>query len=165
MKKYIAVFALTVLAAGCGGRPSGNQAAGTQKQGSSGSQTFLQEGFSYLKENDYQKAIKSFDQAIKKEPKNIDNYMTLGQVYLRLKNYPSAVDTLSAAVQVSPQSGEAYYLLATSKALKGDVSSAIIDAQKSAQLFIQRKDQEKLKKTLVLLKGLSEGQSPAVKKE
>jgi len=90
-----------LLIVGCGDR------AEKKMQGVSEKRNYVAQGMKYLAQSDIQRAIKSFDQAIKQDPTNSNNYVVLGQVYIRLNNLESAIDSLSAAVRVDPNNGEA----------------------------------------------------------
>ena len=151
MKKMFAVCGiLFVLVAGCGQR----QSADKQQSADKNKNSYVNQAKMYLEQANLPKAIENLDNAIKHDPKNEENYLFLGQIYLRLKNYPRAVDTFTAATRVSPQSGEAYYLLAYSMALNGDFKTAMAVNQQSVGIFAKNKDQERLKRSLTLLKSL-----------
>ena len=153
MRKFVMMLAITLLLTGCGQ----NQAKTTeQKSSQSAPVNHIAQGMDYLQSQDVPRAIQSFDLAIKEDPTNVDNYLVLGQVYLKLKLYDRAIDTFAASIKVDPNSGEAHYLLATSKALDGRVDGAIEAAQRSVEIFVVRKDQENLKRSVALLKGLTE---------
>lgn len=101
-------------------------------------------------------AIKSFDTAIKQNPRDPGAYLVLGETYLHVRNYDKAIDTLTAALIVDPKSGSANYLLALAYNFKGDKESAIQHAQKSTQIFQDTKDADNFKKSLLLLQGLTQ---------
>ena len=149
VKRYGVLFCCMLLLVGCGSREK--KTSSTQVVSSN----YVAEGVAFLKANDVVSAIRSFDQAIKHDPYNIQNYFTLGQVYLRLQNYPRAVDTFSAATRVAPTSAQAYYLLAMSCSLDGKKEAAVRAAQKSAELFAQQKDKEGFLHAAKLLKTLT----------
>ena len=121
-------------------------------------QSHINEGMQELHDSNVTAAIKSFDEAIKQNPKNPQGYLVLGQTYLRLKDYDRAIDTFSAAVRVAPRNGEAYYLLAVSYGLAGNGDMARENAQKSVTIFQNEKNQEKFVRSVALLKGLSKVQ-------
>ena len=110
----------------------------------------------FLKEGDVKRAVQSFDLAIRQDPKNIENYMMLGEVYLKLNNPTSAEDTFGAATRVDPTDGEAYYFLAYSRALQKKTDLAVEAAQKSVAIFMQKQDKEKFQRAATLLKSLSQ---------
>ena len=162
MKKIFSLFAILLFVVGCGSKPT-EQSASDQPRyegvvdPSAQKPNYVALGMQYLAKSDLQKALQSFDMAIKEDPSNIQNYLVLGEVYMRLTNYPRAIDTLAAALKVAPNSGEIYYMLATCQALSGDKQSAIINAEKSVYIFSKvNNDQEKTKKAAILLSGLVE---------
>ena len=155
MKKIFTIIAMLVFLSGCGNRAQKeSQGAPEQKA------DLVAQGLKYLSQSDVPRAIQSFDTAIKSDPTNPDNYLVLGQVYMRLGNFERAIDTFTGAVNVSPQNGEAYFLLATSLALGGDKEGAVKAAQKSVDLFMQNRDEERFKMSLALLRNLVEGDQP-----
>jgi len=159
MKKNIVLLLMIVLVVGCGSKEEKKEVKGGGQQTVVKSQQYIARGMQYLNEKDIVKAIRSFDMAIKMDPANPENYLILGQVYLRLKNYQGAVDTLMAALRVAPNNPEVYYLLATCRGLRWedeDKEKAIEAAQKSVELFMQSKNEEKFKKAVVLLKSLTQ---------
>jgi len=149
MKKFLFPVLILVLFVGCDSKSQ------TGFKGVTAKKDYVSEGMKFLNEADIPRAIRSFDMAIKQDPTNVDNYLVLGQVYMRLKQYDRAVDTLSAATRVSPENGEVYYLLATSKALDGRMEGAIESAQRSVEIYMQNRDEDRFKKAVVLLKSLS----------
>jgi len=151
MKNNILLMCLIVFIVGCGSNGSEAKFKGVKDK-----RDYMAQGMKYLSLGDVQRAIQSFDEAIKRDPQNSEKYITLGQVYLRLKNFDRATDSFSAATRVSPDNGEAYYLLAYSKGLAGNRQDAIEAAQKSVEIFMQSKDEERFKRSLVLLRGLME---------
>ena len=152
--KRIMLIGLAVLIAGCGQQDEAKR----RFQGVKEDRNYIQEGFKYLADADIQRAIYSFDQAIKNDPTNVDNFLILGQVYLRLKQPARAVDTFTAATRVDPNNGEARYLLATSQALNEELDEAIESAKLSVELFMQNRDEENFKRAVVLLRGLTQAQ-------
>ncbi len=175
MKKNILFVVMLAMVVGCG-RPQTTQKQDLPKDAMSmpsvgqESNQLIQAGVNYLNEGEITNAIKSFDDAIRQEPTNPENYVVLGQVYLRLNKYAKAVDTFSAATRVAPDNGEIFYLLALANIFKekknqssGDLieaqnshKSAILAVQKSIDIFMQKKDEDNFKKSVALLKGLTE---------
>lgn len=153
MKKFLVLFIALVFVVGCGKREKK-----TQFQGVTETEDFIAQGMQYLSESDIPNAIRSFDEAIKRDPMNPDNYLILGQVYLRLKQHSRAVDSFTAALRVDPFNGEAYYLLATSQAFRGNFELAIEAAQKSIEIFVKYRDEEKFKRSVALLRSLLEAE-------
>jgi len=161
MKKVIIAIILSIFIMGCGGSDEAKSKQKRQKI----NHDFVSDGIKYLNEKDIGKAIQSFDNAIRQEPANVENFMILGQVYMRLRQYDRAVDTFSAAIKVDPDNGEAHFLLATNKALDGRLEGAVASAQRSVELFMESQDEEKLIRSLALLKSLSESQQNKIEEE
>lgn len=152
MKKMFIMLMAVSMFAGCGEE---KQIQKMQKP-SKKNQNYIAAGINYLNEQDVSRAIQSFDMAIKTDPTNVENYLVLGQVYMRLKQYERAIDTFSAAVKVSPNNPEAYYMLSLNNLLEGRYETAEKSAQRSAELFMLNREEDKLKRSVALLKTISE---------
>lgn len=155
MNKLIIIL-LAVFIVGCGSGENQNKTAQNPMTSSPTSEAELQKAFDYLEKGDIARAISKFDQIIKKSPGNTDNYLILGQVYLRLNTPLKAIDTLTAATKIDPNNGEAYYLLAIANGLAQRKESAIDAAQKSSEIYLANREEDKLKRSLALLKSLQE---------
>jgi len=151
MTKKLIVMIMVVFIVGCGSNKTTDVTKKVSKE-----KDYIEQGMEYLRKSDIVNAIQSFDQAIKQDPTNPDNYLVLGQVYMKLQNYTRAVDTLRAATHISPEYGEAYYLLALANQLDGNKDEAVKAAQRSTEIFIKSKDSEKLKRSLLFLKTISQ---------
>ena len=149
MKKWLVLIIAIAFVAGCGSNDQQAFKGVTKKK------DYVAEGFKQLQEKDIARAIRNFDLAIKQEPTNVENYLTLGQVYLRLKNVDRAVDTLSAGLKVAPDNGDINYMLATCYAFKGDIEKAQTFAKKSADIYMKKRDSEKFKQSVALVRSLS----------
>lgn len=157
MKNLMMMLVLAVFLTGCGGKKE----SGSETASVAGKKDYVAEGMMYLKEKDIERAIRSFDLAIKQDPKNPNNFLFLGQVYLRLKQNDKAADTFDAATKVDPNNGQAFFYLAVSRALQQRKADAIAAAQRSADIFLQTRNEAMFKQSVALVKGLSEksGQS------
>jgi tetratricopeptide (TPR) repeat protein len=155
MKKFI-VLLMVVFIAGCGSKKSADKFEGIKSENN-----YVKQGMQYLQAGDVQKAVQSFDKAIKADPLNPENYLVLGQVYLRLNNFARASDSFAAAIKVSPDNGAAYYMLAQSQMLYGQREEAIKSVQRSVEIFKAQKDEKRFMNALVLLKSLAQAQ-PAI---
>ncbi len=152
-RKIIFVFLVCCLV-GCGQRDKEVRFQGVEEKNN-----YVQQGMQYLQQKDVANAIKSFDTAIKADPKNPDNYITLGQVYFALKNYTRAIDTFTAATNVAPANGKAHYLLAVSRKERnqeGDLSKAIEATQRSIICFRKIQDEQGFTRAAALYKNLTE---------
>ena len=152
MKNIFVLLLAAGLVSGCGSKDKPE----SKFQGVTPQKDYIAEGMRYLNASNVNDAIKSFDNAIKQDPNNPINYIILGQVYMRLSQPDRAVDSFSAAVRVDPQNGEAYYLLAVCQGLKGSKKDAIISAQRSVEIFMKGRNEEKFKQAALLLRSLTE---------
>lgn len=151
LKKFLFYSILSVLLVSCGSKAPEEKARARKVN-----VNYIEQGMNFLAQADVPRAIASFDQAIRNEPTNPNNYIILGQVYLRLENYERAIDTLRAATRVAPNNGEVFYLLATSHILRGPEHHelALKAAQRSAEIYYQLGDKERLEQALILVKTL-----------
>ncbi len=152
MKKVLSVMLAAVFLAGCGGGKN-QESSGMAKIDAK--KDYISEGMRYLKEKDLERAIRSFDLAIKQDPTNSNNFLFLGQVYLRLKQQDKAADTFDAATKIDPNNGQAFFYLAVSRALQQRKEDAVKSAQRAADLFLQSRNEEMFKQSIALVKGLS----------
>lgn len=159
MRNALVIMVMIGILAGCGGQQQEDSKQMMMK--TSPSQTnYMAQGMQYLEESDIARAIQNFDMAIKQDPTNVDTYLLLGQVYMRLKNFERAADTFQAATRIAPNNGDVYYFLALSRASQEDnrLSEALQAAKKSAEIYVALQDKEKLARSLVLVKSLTERQ-------
>jgi tetratricopeptide (TPR) repeat protein len=167
MRKLSLIALISLILVGCGSKessapsaqqtsvPSDAKAAATPQALELKHQAYINAGMKYLQQSNISAAIKSFDSAIKVNPRDPRGYLVLGQTYLRLKQYDRAIDTFSAETRVAPQDGEGYYLLAVSYGLSGNKILAKENAEKSIKIFQEQKDQERFVRSVALLNGLS----------
>jgi Tfp pilus assembly protein PilF len=153
----------------CGKKEEQRQAkpAAVKAETSTQAKAFIEQGVNYLNEGDIANAITSFDNSIKAEPRNPENYLVLGQVYLRLRNYGRAVDTFNAGTKVDANHGELFYFIGAANAIRYHMAEedeakqdfkqqGIAAAQRSVEIFIQQQDEQRLMAALALLKSLQE---------
>lgn len=170
MRKYLLVILLAIFVMACDKMESVQQTSPQSQNTNTAAQAkaFIDKGMEYLNQQDVVSAINSFDDAIKVDPQNPENYMVLGQVYLRLRNYDKAVDTFNAGTRVGPNYGEMFYFLAAANAVRYHLaenpeqasfyqSEGVLAAKRCVEIFVQEKDEEKFKRGLALLKSLEEG--------
>ena len=164
MKKLLLTMLMIAVVSGCDSQKKEAKFEGVP----SGKKDYIAQGVKYLNPSDVQKAVQSFDLAIRQEPTNVQNYMVLGEVYLRLKEYARAVDTFTAATRIAPNDGEVFYFLGVSKALKSKIEKtpkaaedsfkeAIAATQKSVEIFMNQKNDKKFRQSVALLKSLTQG--------
>ncbi len=161
MKKSLIIFAAVAFFVGCGQAPktdgakidSGSNALNVAAAGQA-INPLIASGLVNLQKGDVKAAIKSFDDAIRENPKDVQGYIILGQTYMHLKDFNRAVDTFMVATRVDPENGQAHYLLATNLGLAGNYTLARVQAQKSAEIFQKNKDANNFKRAVALLQGL-----------
>ncbi len=159
MNRTFVLMVAAVILAGCGQAEKPQQQKMTTPPQTVRSQSdlerdFVQEGMQHLKKADPGAAIKSFDQAIKQDPADPDNYLILGETYMRLRDYPRAIDSFSAALRVAPNRGDIYYLLAVNQGLMGYDDMAVESAQRSVEIFQEQRDRDNFLRSVALLQGL-----------
>jgi cytochrome c-type biogenesis protein CcmH/NrfG len=158
MKNFVWVLVAGVVLIGCDGKKTAENKQ-PAFQGVQAKKDHVADAVSYLHQSDIPRAIQSFDQAIKQDPTNAQNYLLLGQVYLRLKNYTRAVDSFGGALKVDPNNGETYYFLAVGKYFQNDLEGARKDIQSSLAIFMNNRDDAKFKQALALYQALNQPQS------
>jgi|GEM_PF-1302080 len=116
---------------------------------------YVELGKSALERGDVQAAIRNFDEAIRRDPRDVNSYIVLGETYLRLQNYDKTIDTLSAGLLIDPNHGPGNYMLAVAYNLWGNREKALQHAQKSVQIFQDRGDREGFRLAFLLLQSLA----------
>ena len=171
MRRLMIVVAVGLLLAGCGTPEKSTSGQGlgptnqanpdtAQVQVKNISSEFVNKGMEYLQKSEPIAAVKNFDEAIKRNPKDFRLYLVLSETYMRLHEYPRAADTLEAATLVAPDQGEISYLLAINYGLMGKRELAKKNAEKSIELFRQKKDEDNFLRAIALLQGLNEVEQP-----
>lgn len=159
MKNALLVLVVMAIFAGCGEakKMDGAKAVSSEEKMSSpstGANPLIASGLTSLQKGDVKAAVKSFDDAIRENPKDVQGYLILGQTYMHLKDYNRAVDTFIVATRVDPENGQAHYLLATNLGLAGNYTLARAQAQKSLEIFRKNRDGSNFKRAVALLQGL-----------
>jgi len=157
MRRIMAVVLVGMLLCGCGLRPEAKpQEKQKVKQASQAETDFMEVAVALLKKGEALAAIHAFDEAIKRDPGNVQAYVLLGQTYMHMNQIDQAVDSFRAALRYAPDQGEIYYMLALTNGLRGRKDLAVSNAEKALLLFQKDKDGENFKRALVLLQGLSQ---------
>ncbi len=159
MKNALLVLVVMAIFAGCGEakKMDGAKAVSVEEKistSSVGANPLIASGLANLQKGDVKAAIKSFDDAIRENPKDVQGYIILGQTYMHLKDYNRAVDTFIVATRVDPENGQAHYLLATNLGLAGNYTLARAQAEKSVEIFRKNRDGNNFKRAVALLQGL-----------
>ncbi len=91
----------------------------------------------YLKDNEFDKALKSYLAIQKKDSLNAaideDNLNSLGYAALRKKRYENAINTFKINVALYPTSSNVYDSLGDAFRKKGDTAQAIVNYKKSLE--------------------------------
>jgi len=159
MKRALYLLCILTLVAGCTPKDSASAKTPVAVEKNSAADSFIDMGIAHLQAGEVVEAVRSFDDAIRQNPRDPKGYLILGQTYMRLNNVDRAIDTLSAVLNFEPDNGEAKYFLAVAYGLKGDREKAIEFAQKSMESFQEQQNQESFMRALVLLRGLANAQS------
>ncbi len=114
----------------------------------------LRDGVVFLKQGDAVKAVQSFAAAIKTSPDYFEAYYMLAETFIHLKQFDQAQAVLTAATGRFPENPVAYYLLGIAHEGAGELMPAIVSARKSVDLFQAKKDDEGVKRAMVLLGAL-----------
>ena len=161
MRNLLIVLAMVVFVAGCGEAKKTDSAKLSSAEDKAGmaaapiaANPMIAAGVQHLQQGEIKDAIKSFDEAIRENPKDVQGYLILGQTYMHLKEYNRAIDTFMVATRVEPENGEAHYLLATNFGLAGNYEMARLQAQKCVEIFRRTKDEDNFKRSVALLQGL-----------
>ncbi|MBF0522244.1 MAG: hypothetical protein HQL24_04220 [Candidatus Omnitrophica bacterium] len=155
MVKHLVCVCALVFLVGCGSNNAQEKAQEFPQQPQQ-DVNYIEQGMKALAQKNPVSAVQNFDLAIQQDPKNVDKYVTVGEIYLMLKNYQKTEKIIAAAITLDPTRGELYYLLATTEMLLGKKAEAIDAAKKSVYLFSQKKDEERTKRAAVLLRSLME---------
>ena len=92
-------------------------------------------GIAYEKLAQYKKAIHSYEEAIKINPKDGDAYYNIGVAYDKLEQYEKALQFVNKAIEINPEFAGAYHSRANIKGEIGDYSGASEDMFMSEQLY------------------------------
>lgn len=68
-------------------------------------------GVAYARAKKYNESVVELDEAVARDPKEVDSYVLLAAVYEERKDFKSALNALKQALQVSPDSGKAHFVL------------------------------------------------------
>ncbi len=96
-------------------------------------------GFCYFQQNQLEKALSHFQQAVKYNPSFVDAYINLGAVWERLGGYREGIEALQDAIALSPRNARAHYNQGVIYEKVGDLAKAIGSYQKAIELNYLRK--------------------------
>lgn len=82
-------------------------------------------GESYLKDNNPEQALASFEKALKINPDNIDVYASRGSTHYFMGNYQAAIDDFYIVVKARPYDAVSYNAMASALAAGGSFANAL----------------------------------------
>lgn len=94
-------------------------------------ETTFEKGIEFGKQNKFQKAVESFDKAIKLNPNRADYYASRGHANYYMKQYPKAIDDYTKAIEKNPNFALAYSMRGLSYTRSGRFPQAIDDFNKA----------------------------------
>lgn len=100
--------------------------------------SWTNKGLAYYDAGNNEKAIQSYDQALKIDASTYDAAHNLGVTYNKLKRYPEAVQAFGKATQIKPASPEAWWGRAQTRVKINDYAAAIADFEKGMELGMKR---------------------------
>jgi len=92
---------------------------------------FFEKGIEFGKQNKFQKAVESFDKAIKLNSNRADFYASRGHANYYMKQYPKAIDDYTKAIEKNPNFALAYSMRGLSRTRSGRYPQAIEDFNKA----------------------------------
>jgi Flp pilus assembly protein TadD/tRNA A-37 threonylcarbamoyl transferase component Bud32 len=90
---------------------------------------YIAHGNDYLHNDEYQKAIDAYTEAIKLSP-DVTAFINRGVAYSRLEEYDQAISDFTKAIDLDPHNTTAYLNRAASSINSGDYDQAIFDSTK-----------------------------------
>jgi Tfp pilus assembly protein PilF len=167
MNRIFAGIAVVCLLCGCGLQPQepqdktrlvqkAEQISGGQEQVPETQQPFVTSAIEAIKSGDLASGIKNLDEAIRRNPADLQAYTLLGQTYMHVNEIDRAIDTFTAALNIDPDQGDVLYMIAICQRLSGQKELAVASAERALMVFEKERDEENFKRTLVLLHGLSQ---------
>ncbi len=115
---------------------------------------YLDQGFKLLDKEDYQGAIKAFNQVISLSPNNPYGYLGRGFAYFSLKQYQEAKTDLDQTINLDSNIGYAYLFRGMSNYALGSKQLAISDLQTAANIFQKSGETELAQKSLDTLERI-----------
>ena len=101
---------------------------------------YFGKGLGWNRLEDYHKAIKNYDKAVKLAPKNINVYYNRGLVKGKLQDYSGAIQDYDKAIALAPKMAAAYNNRGITNANLKDYAGAIADYNKAIELDPQNTD-------------------------
>lgn len=92
------------------------------------------EALCYMESEQYEKAIRIYEEILKRDSFFADGYNNLGNCYLEEGKLAKAIEVLQRAVEYNPAEGYAYANLAAAYARQGDAQKALEIAEKAIEI-------------------------------
>ena len=97
--------------------------------------TYVDKGVQYFALGQYEKAIKSYDKAIRLNPKTANAYNKRGVAYQSLGQYDKAIQDYDEAIRLDPENASAYHNRGIANEALGNSLQAEQDSAKSKELL------------------------------
>jgi len=101
-------------------------------------QTTAQEWFNkadeYFQKNDYNNAIKAYNETLKRDGNNLNAYLFRGFSYYKIKNYDAAIADLDIVIENAPDYPNAYVQRGDAYGAKGVYTKALTDYKEGLEL-------------------------------
>ena len=154
MRKAVVLLLVLFSMVGCQKKETVSQAAPTPLADSAGD--YLQDGRAKLLKGDVLRAVRIFQEAVERNPKDSRAYFVLGETFMRLHQYDKAIESFSTVTQLEDTNGHAYLLLGGCYDLEGDHEKAVDSVKKSVEIFRQKRDAVNFKAAAAVLQRLLE---------
>ncbi|MBF0504890.1 MAG: tetratricopeptide repeat protein [Candidatus Omnitrophica bacterium] len=144
MKKIVFFLIIVFMLAGCRGTPeSENERKIFDARG------LIIKALEELNNKDIQSATRNLQEAVKKDPSQIEAFFLLGQVYLRAKEPEEALYVFEYAAHLFGDNGTVFYMLAIAYHEVGRNPEALAAARRSVELFSQNQREEVFKNAMI----------------
>jgi tetratricopeptide (TPR) repeat protein len=111
-------------------------------------------GLWYLRNEEYQLAVKDFDAALRCDSQNVTSHTNRGIGLYRLQKYEEAVQALSSSLEIEPSLPLAWYYRGLALKELGQKTEARNDIVKSAELYGKQNKHFERQRSLNALTGL-----------
>jgi len=148
MKTKFCLVLSVLLLAGCG-----SSAPAAKKEET---KNFITKGTALLKQGNVAEAVKVFQEAIARNPRDTQAPFILAQLFMQTGNYGPAIGYFTKVTQLDPENGQAYLLLGGCYDLLGRKDMAIENVQKSVGIFQKQRDEQNFKQSVAILHTLVE---------
>jgi tetratricopeptide (TPR) repeat protein len=101
---------------------------------SNNADAYINRGFEYLQNNDYDRAIAEYTQALRLDPNNILSYTGRGSAYFSKGDYDRAIADFTQTLRLLPNNAEIYVMRGLSYLAKLDYDRAIADCETALRI-------------------------------